>query len=189
MSSFLTSLKSLFISFVLASLGWCVLLAPNSIAEPLGFTQIRTNHIVFKDVPARTIVGLATAVFSISTLVLLAIQIWTWQSRKARETGVLNSLQFLSMGERVLLAYCVRMRVQAVSLEVTHADAEALRAKGILIRGPVTNILAVPFIVNPIVWGRLIANPVLLFGDQAPDSPEVDAAIHSFERHLNRHRW
>ena len=188
MSSILTSLKSLFISFVLAALGWVVLLAPDRIAVPLGFTHIRTNQIFYKDVPARTIVGLATIAFSISTLVLLAIQFWKWRERRAQEVRILDSLKFLSVGERVILAYCLRKREQSVSLEVTHADAEALRAKGILHRGPVTNILAVPFVVNPLIWDRLIKDPALLFGTQQPDSSEVDAAVEAFERYMNRYR-
>lgn len=187
-NSILTSLKSLFISFVLAGLGWVVLLTPQSIAEPFGFTHIRTNHIVFKEIPARTIIGLATAAFTISTLVLLGIQFWQLRRRSQRKAEFLASLDSLSLGERSLLAYCIAKGQQTISLQLTNTDANALRAKGIFSVGA-GSILSIPFTINSLVWSHIRNNPHVIFRGEDPDSLGIRQMIEDIDRQIDRNRF
>jgi hypothetical protein len=187
-TNLLISLKSLFISSVLATLGWVVLLTPESIAEPFGFTLIRTNHIVLMGIPARTITGLVTATFTISTIVLLGIQLLQLRNRCQLKAEFLASLNSLSTGERSLLAYCLIKRQQTISLPATHTAANALNAKGIFSIGG-GSVLSLPFTVNSLAWSHIRKNPDVIFSGEDPNSPVIKGMIEDIDQLIDGNRF
>jgi len=158
--------------------GALLLFLPDRIAVGFGIVELRGT--------LRGLIGLLT---------LLAFTFWfvqllpLWHTRrivKRARAQAFRSLQSLSAEEWLLVAYCLNRQQQTITLELTHAAAGALKAKGIFVMaGGVGNSLAWPFTVPDFLWDYLRANPHVIFND--PNDPQLQARFEGIEHHIHRH--
>lgn len=161
-------------------LGALLLFLPQPIAAAFGIIEIRDA--------IRGWIGLLT---------LLAFTFWIvqllplWHTRRAVKRAraqAFRSLQSLSAEEWLLVAYCLNRRQQTITLELTHAAAGALKAKGIFIMaGGVGNTLAWPFTIPDFLWDYLNRNPHVILAGIDPNDPQLQARFEEIEHHIHRH--
>jgi len=162
--------------FALAFIGALALYLPQNMKDTLGITQLVENY--------RAIIGVVTLICS----VLWIVQLQPWElifglieQRKFKKEFV-NKLADLADDERILLAYCVSRKKQTIHMNMMHALATSLRAKGFLgyVEGGVY-VTSMPFSIYPHVWKELINHKFDLLSKEDWE----DAKLEEMLRHID----
>lgn len=166
--------------FGLWLLGAIILFLPDAVAESFGIRDIRQSF--------RGWIGIGTlAAFAFWCVQLIPFYRAKRNTKNLRER-VVRSLGSLSQEEWLLLAYCSNRNQRTIPLEITHRAANALVAKGILIRASgVGDSLAWPFTIPEFLWEHLKTNPEAIFNGVDPNASQLQARFQEIEAHIRRH--
>lgn len=162
--------------FALALIGVLALYLPQNVKDTLGITQLVDTY--------RSIIGVVTLV----SFVLWLVQLQPWElvfgliERRNFKKEFVNKLADLAYNERILLAYCVSRRKQTIHLNMTHAVATSLRAKGFLgyVEGGVY-VTSMPFSIYPHVWKELVKHKNDLLPKEDWDDPKLEEILKNID--------
>lgn len=160
-------------------LGALILFMPIGIAETLGIGDIRES--------IRPYLGLGTLAAFSFWLVQLIPHYRTLRARQRYRANLLRTLDSISPEAWTLLAYCLEMNQQTITLEITDRTANALRAQGILRRaGGAASILAWPYTIHADVWEHLLRNRKEFMQNSPFTLPEVECRFRNLHHHITR---
>jgi hypothetical protein len=165
--------------FAIGLIGALTLFLPQQIKDTLGITQLVDTY--------RSIVGTVTLI----SFVLWIVQLQPWKlilgliEKRNFKKEFVNKLADLSDNERILLAYCVSRRKQTIHLNMMHAVATALRAKGFLgyVEGGVY-VTSMPFSIYPHVWKELINHKFDLFSKEDWENPKMEDVFKNIDQQM-----
>lgn len=166
--------------FGVCALGLIILFSPDFVLQIFG---IKLFHDSF-----RGLIGLITLIALVFWIIQLIPSFSSWRRTNKARARILESLDSLSIEERLLLMYCLHRNQQTISLEVIHRDATALTSKGIFVMASgVNDQLAWPFNVPNWLWKEIKANPALVFKGLDPASAAIQNRFQQLTNHIRRH--
>lgn len=132
---------------------------------------------VFRASGFKPIVGLVTILTGcycgIQLLISIKNKIHLFWLRRKHYQEVIKSLKSISNQEKTILAYCVAMSYQTVTVSISNSTVCALCSRGLMERpSGYMNILSVTHTIPDFVWYYINVNRKTVFGDDLT-SPEV----------------
>jgi len=174
---------------VIAALYFSVLLVPEPYATQIGFKELRESKASIQGIPwlpIMSLIGLSSTVFAICQIIRLFL---AGRSRAQERKKILETLGYLSHGERRLLAYCLVKQQKTVCRSAIDQDASGLISHGLMEVRHAQNLLAVPYVVRPFVWEHITQNPQTVVGDIPLDSKEMKELVQRMDQEIESRRF